>query len=78
MDRLDMAMMDKSELLKKVKEDEDYIRCPKFSNSLTRFLSKNSEGVENSTIARFLMVSEQEVEKIYEEAVRMLRSGMEE
>lgn len=69
-------MVDKNELYRKIKEEPDYIRCPKFGNSMTKFLSKNPEGVENSTIARLLMISEPEVEKIYNEAVRMLRAGM--
>ena len=68
--------MEKTEILKKILEDEDYIRCPKFSNSLNRFAERNSDGVENATIARLLMMSEQEVERIYNEAVEMLREEM--
>ncbi len=71
-------MVDKSEMLKKIAEDEDYVRCPKFSNSLNKFTQKNSEGVENSTIARLLMMTEEEVEKTYQEAVQMLRESMNE
>lgn len=70
--------VEKSEMLKKIAEDEDYIRCPKFSNSLNKFTQKNSEGVENSTIARLLMMSEEEVEKAYQEAVQMIREAMDE
>jgi hypothetical protein len=69
-------MVDKNELYRKIRNEVDYIRCPKCANSLSKFLSKNAEGVENSAIARLLMVSEEEVEKIYNDAVRMLRSGM--
>lgn len=68
--------MDKSDMLKKILEDEDYIRCPKFSNSLNRFTAKNSEGTENSTIARLLMLSEEEVEQKFQEAIKMLREDM--
>jgi predicted metallo-beta-lactamase superfamily hydrolase len=70
--------VEKSEMLKKIIEDEDYIRCPKFSNSLNKFTQKNSEGVENSTIARLLMMTEEEVEKAYQEAVQSLREAMDE
>lgn len=63
-------------MLKRILDDEDYIRCPKFSNSLNKFTQKNSEGVENSTIARLLMMSEEEVERVYQEAVKMLRKSM--
>jgi hypothetical protein len=69
-------MIDKNEMLKKILEDEDYIRCPKFSNSINKFTAKNSEGVENSTIARLLMMTEEEVEQKYLEAVNMLREDM--
>lgn len=68
--------MDKAEIQRKIIEEEDYIRCPKFSNSLSQFVAKNSEGVENSTIARLLMMSEEDVEKTYQEAVQMLREAM--
>jgi hypothetical protein len=68
--------MDKNEILKKILEEEDYIRCPKFSNSLNKFTEKNSEGIENATIARLLMMQEDEVERVYQEAVQMLREDM--
>lgn len=70
--------VEKSEMLKRIVDDEDYIRCPKFSNSLNKFTQKNSEGVENSTIARLLMMSEEEVEAKYLEAIQMLREEMDE
>lgn len=68
--------MEKSEILKKILEEEDYIRCPKFSNSLNRFTEKN-EVSENPTIARLLMMTEEEVETKYQEAVQLLREEME-
>lgn len=69
-------MIDKTEILRKIATEEDYIRCPKFGNSLNKFINKNSEGTDNETIARFLMTSEEEVENIYQEAVQMLREDM--
>lgn len=68
--------MEKNELQQKILEEEDYVRAPKFSNSLSKFLSKNSDGVENATIARLLMISEEEVEKLFQEAVVILREEM--
>lgn len=68
--------MDKDDILKRIREEEDYIRCPKCSNSLAKFLAKNSEGVEDSTIARLLMIPEEKVQEIYEDAVKKLREGM--
>lgn len=68
--------MDKNELQQRVQTEEDYVRAPKFSNSLSRFLARNSDGVENATIARLLMIPEEEVEKIFQEAVEILREDM--
>jgi len=68
--------MNRLELIKRILQEEDYIRCPKFNNSLNKFLSRNLNEVENSTIARLLMMSEDEVEKIYEEAIVKLRELM--
>jgi hypothetical protein len=68
--------MDRDDISKRVTEEEDYIRCPKFSNSLSKFLAKNSEGVENSVIARLLMIPEEKVEEVYGEAVQQLRKEM--
>ena len=69
-------MIDKTEIQNRIATEEDYIRCPKLDNSLNKFTAKNSEGVENSTIARLLMMSEEDVERVYKEAVQMLRDDM--
>lgn len=68
--------MDKDEIQKKILEEEDYIRCPKCSNSINKFVSKNLEGVDNAAIGRLLMIPEEKVEQIYEEAVKALREEM--
>ena len=68
--------MDKDDIQKRIRDEEDYIRCPKCSNSLAKFLAKNSEGCEDSTIARLLMIPEEKVQELYEEAVKKLREGM--
>lgn len=68
--------MDKSEIKNRISEEEDFIHCPKFFNSLTKFLAKNDDGVQNNTIARLLMIPEEKVEEIYEEAVKKLRKEM--
>lgn len=67
---------DKEDLQQKVQTEEDYVRAPKFSNSLAKFVARNSDGVENATIARLLMIPEDQVEEIYAEAVEMLRQEM--
>ena len=69
--------MEKNEIQKRIIEEEDYIRCPKCSNSISKFLMRNPEGAEDSLIARFLMVTEDKVREWYGEAVKMLRKDME-
>lgn len=69
-------MENKEDLAKRVMEEEDYVRAPKFSNSLSKFLARNSDGVENATIARLLMIPEEKVEEIFQEAVLKLREDM--
>jgi hypothetical protein len=68
--------MDKTNIQKRINEEEDYIRSPKFSNSLSKFLAKNDEGVEDKTISRLLMIPEEKVQEIYDEAVQKLREEM--
>lgn len=75
---LEGRAMDKDDILKRIREEEDYVRCPKCSNSLAKFLAKNSEGVEDSVIARLLMMPEEKIQEIYEEAVKKLRKEMKE
>lgn len=68
--------VDKTDIQKRILEEEDYARCPKYNNSINKFTAENSEGVENSVIARLLMISEEEVESKYQEAVLLLREEM--
>jgi menaquinone-dependent protoporphyrinogen IX oxidase len=64
----------KDEMKKRIMEDVDFIKNSKFNNSLNKFLSKNEEELQNHTIARFLMISEDEVEQIYKKTVEFLKS----
>ena len=69
--------MEKFDIKKRIQEEDDYIKCIKFNNSINKLLSQFSDGIKNSDIAKYLMISEEEVEKIYQEAVEMLRKDME-
>ena len=68
--------MDKNEILKRIREEEDFVRYPKLGNSLTKFLDANPDGVKNDMISRVLMMTEQEVEALFEDAVKRLRVAM--
>lgn len=66
--------MNKIELTNRIMTEEDYIRCPKFGNSLSKFINKNADGVKDEIIARLLLIEEEEVMRLYNEAIVMLRS----
>ena len=68
--------MDKNEAKKKILEEEDFVHFPKLMNSLSKFLAKNPENIKNATIARLLLISPDEVDKIYEEAIELLKKEM--
>lgn len=68
--------MDKQEIKKKVLEEEDYIKSPKYSNSLNKFMIRNSRLLTDATIARLLVLSEEEIENIYKDSVERLKKLM--
>lgn len=68
--------VERSEMEKKVREEDDFIHSPKFGNSLKRFLAKMDNPPENTTIGRLLLLSEEEVERLYQESVVILRKKM--
>jgi hypothetical protein len=66
----------KPEMIKKIKEEEDYVYCPKLDNSLKKVLNKNPDGLEDSKIAGLLGIDIQEVERIYQSAVKKIRQKL--
>ena len=66
-------IVERSEMEKKVREEEDFIHSPKFGNSLKRFLAKMDNPPENTTIGRLLLLPEEEVERLYQESIVILR-----
>jgi hypothetical protein len=61
--------------IKRILEDPDFIKCAKYNNSLNKYLAAN-ENVKDPVIAKLLMLTEEEVEEIYQEAVDILKNGM--
>ena len=68
--------MEKNDLKKKIVEEEDFIRAPKYGNSLNKFLAKNERKLDNGAIGRLLLISEEEVEDLYQKSVVELRKEM--
>jgi hypothetical protein len=69
-------MSDKNKLKKKIESDPDFIYCPRLGNSLKIFLEKYPEGVDDSKIAKILLVEEEDVETIFQSAIVKIRKSM--
>jgi hypothetical protein len=66
----------KEDVKKRVLEENDFVKSYKYGNSLNKFLSRNTKELDDSTIARLLMIDKGEVEEIYQKAVDFLKNGM--
>lgn len=72
-----MTNVEKNDAMRKlIEEDEDFINAPKFGNSLEKFLAKSENILENGAIGRLLLLSEEQVEEIYQESVVELRKAI--
>jgi Sec7-like guanine-nucleotide exchange factor len=67
----------KEDIKKRILEESDFIKSYKYGNSMAKFLSKNDKELDDSVIARLLMIDKEEVEDIYRKAVEMLKKGIE-
>ncbi len=61
----------------KLIQEEDYIDCPKFNNSIKQLIEKNPDGVDDETIAKVLNMTPQEVEETYQNAIKKLKKSLE-
>lgn len=68
--------MNSDDISKRILNEEDFIRSTKFNNSLFKLRVKWPDGAEDDLIAKVLLMTEEEVEKIYQEALAMIREGM--
>ena len=60
----------------RILEEIDFCYCPRLSNSITNLVEKNPDGVDNERIAKVLLTTEEEVEKIFESALVKLRKSL--
>lgn len=58
---------------KSIREDPDYVFLKRFDYSLARTLERYPEGCPDRVIAHALMIAEDEIEEIYEQAVARLK-----
>jgi len=71
-----MNSKDKEKLKKKIKNDEDFIYCPRLNNSMKSFLITHPDGVKDDRIAKVLLVDEEEVKSIFAGAIEKLRNKL--
>jgi hypothetical protein len=57
----------------KILNEEDYINCPKYRNSIKHTINKFPDGIDSHLIAKYLMISEEEVEENYKDAIEKLK-----
>jgi predicted transcriptional regulator len=68
-------MKNKELIKKKILEEDDYIYCPRLGNSLTKLLEskENVNGVSDDRICKVLLISQDELEKLYQQAIDKLK-----
>lgn len=69
-------MVDNVDLKKRIETEDDFIKHSKTNNSLKKFLAKNPDGADNKLIAKMLLMTEEQVEAIYQECVVELREEL--
>jgi hypothetical protein len=65
-----------SESKNRITDDPDFINCKRFDFSLKKLLERYPEGCPTRIIANALMLTEAEVEELYEGAIERLRKLM--
>ena len=65
--------MEADDMVTRIKHDTDFIKSPKYGNSLNKFLAKVEKIPDTKAIARLLMITPQDVEEQYDAAVSSLR-----
>jgi hypothetical protein len=68
--------MDLEEVRRLITEDEDFIYSKRFDFSLDKMLERYPDGAPAKLIAQSLLITEEEVEKIVQDAIVVLREKM--
>ena len=66
----------KDSLKEKIGKDEDFIYCPRLSNSLKKFIEKHPDGVSEDRICKVLLMEKEELDKIFNTAIKKIRDYM--
>ncbi len=69
--------MTTEEALERIQNDPDFVALKRFDYSLTKLLQRYPEGVPNNKlIAQALMITEDDVDKLYNDVVELLRARL--
>jgi hypothetical protein len=64
------------ETKKRIEQEPDFIDSPRHDNSILKFLSSKTDGVDDKTIAKVLHISEEEVRDTMIRVVDKIRKAM--
>lgn len=71
-----LRMPNLEEIRQKIEEDVDYIYSKRFDYSLAKLLERYPEGAPTKVIAQSLLMTEEEVEVLFEGVIQKLRTIM--
>lgn len=71
-------MKDKKSLKKKIMDDPDFIYCPRLGNSLVKLVNKHPDGIDDERIEKVLLMTNKEIDAIYQSALEKLRAFVKE
>lgn len=60
----------------KILQDEDFVDCPKFKNSIKKIKEKNPEGIDDKLIAEILLMTPEELESTYLNSLKKIRKDL--
>lgn len=69
-------MKDKDLIKKRIFQEEDYIYCPRLSNSVEKLFKKNQFGIDDERICKVLLITPVELKKFYASAIEKLRKKL--
>ena len=61
------------EIKKRVETEENFVTVPRYNYSLDKMMNYNPDGYSREVIANALAITDEELEELYEEALRRLR-----
>jgi hypothetical protein len=68
--------MTPEEIHQRLQNDPDFVYAKRYGYSLKRLMERYTDGCPDQVIAQVLLISEEEVEQVYGDAVTRLRNTM--